>query len=376
MRFGGFSTRAKRLLAGLAVIGTGFAAAASHGQAAGETASSTLSMTPVSGKLFRDLAVPVNWQVGIEITAPYPASPKVAPMKEIHASLPRDMSFNPDPGMEVCPDSKIGPETDLSVPPESAIALCPDSVLGNGTAEHYIGGTNNPGGPTLRDAAVIIFNGGKTPGGLPRIKIYGYSAGAGAGIYMEGVLKNGHLRVSLPVLPFDSATGRFDLSIPGTTNSHADRRGLDPSYVRSTCSTGKWQAQVDFLLGPRDTLGNASGPESTVFAPPLTIACAGLPGKVRLSKLTVKGPAAVRSGSKVTYRVKIANSGTAAARGVEVAASGGAKGTVAAGVLAPKATRTAKMKVRFARPGIAKVKFRVKARGVKPRIVTKSVRVR
>jgi hypothetical protein len=344
-------------------------------EASNETATSALSMTPISGQLFKDLPRPVKWEVEVEIKAPSQA-PSVTPVKEVRASLPKEMSFNPDPDMAVCPDSEIGPSTNLTVPPEMAIAKCPDSVIGNGTAQHYIGGVNDPNGPTLRDGVVVIFNGGLTAQGLPKIKIYGYSQGAATGIYMVGVLDKGQLNVTIPVLPFDSATGQFHLSIPGTEEPHEDRRGQDPAYVRATCGDGKWDGQVDFLLGTRNTDGSAAGEESTVAAPPLSIPCSGQPGKAKLGKLSVKGPASVKQGKKATYRVKVTNSGTATAKGLKLSASGkGAKGASSAGSLAPGQGKTVKVKVKFTSKGNSKVKFKIAGKGIKAQTLSKKIKV-
>ncbi|MBK5232464.1 MAG: hypothetical protein JJE13_05740 [Thermoleophilia bacterium] len=369
-----------RVITGLALTALALTMAGESAMAADETATSSLSMTSIAGGLFRELPKPVNWKVGVEIKAPYPGSSVVTPLKEIHASLPQEMTFNPDPDMPVCPDDKVGPKpTNLSVPPETAIARCPDSVIGNGTAEHYLARINDSDGPTLRDAVVVIFNGGRTAEGLPKIKIYGYSQGAGTGIYMVGVLDDGQLDVSIPVLPFDSATGKFNLSIPGTDESHAERRGQDPDYVRATCNDGDWEGQVDFLLGTRNDSGAATSPESTVAAPPLSVPCSGVSGSPRLGKLKVKGPATAVQGKKTTFRVTIPNSGSATAKSVKVIASGkGAKGKSPAVSIAPGKSKTVKVKVKvsFTRKGQTRVKFKASGRGVSVKTASKSVKVK
>ncbi len=345
-------------------------------QASDESATSSLSMTPISGTLFRELAKPVDWEVEVEVKAPYPQSNTVTPVKEIRASLPRELSFNPDPRMKVCPDNAIGPDRNLSVTPDAALALCPDSVIGNGTAEHYISHANSPSGPNLTDGVIVIFNGGRTAAGLPRIKIYGYSGGANTGIYMEGVLEDGQLDVSIPVLPFDSATGRFHLEIPGSSEPHENRRGQDPAYARATCPDGQWDGQVGFLLGTRDTAGDPLGPESKISAPPLSVACEGLAGKARVGRVRVKGPGKVKRGGKGTYRVTVTNVGTATATGLKVSASGkGVKGAARAGKLRPGKTKTIKVKVKFRRSGTSRVKFRVGGKGLKPRSTFRKIRV-
>ncbi|MGK2954201.1 MAG: hypothetical protein ACSLFI_00795 [Solirubrobacterales bacterium] len=139
---------------------------------------------------------------------------------------------------------------------------------------------------------VVVSNGGRTTRGLPKIKVYGYSAGAATGIYMEGILEDGSLNVRIPPLPFDSATAKFKLDIPGSAETAENRRGQDPGYVRTTCRTGKWDGQVSFLMGTRDTAGNPTALTSTLFAPPLVVSCFAPVGvKGRLGVLEVKGPA-------------------------------------------------------------------------------------
>ena len=367
--------KVSRMISGLVPAALVFMFLVPGAQASNETATSELIMTPVQGQLFEELAKPVNWEVAVEIKAPAGSS-KVTPVKEIHAQMPREMSFNPDPDMAVCPDSKIGPGRNLAIPPNAAIDLCPRSVLGNGTAEHYIGGANNTSGPTLRDGVVVVFNGGRTAGGLPKIKIYGFSAQAATGIYMEGVLKDGKLDVSIPVLPFDSATARFHLFIPGSKEVHEDRRGQDPAYVRAACTDGLWEGQVDFLLGERDPAGGPVGLESTVFAPPLRIACDGVPGKATLGELKVKGPSSAKAGKKVTYRVTVRNSGTATAGGLNLSAAGkGVRGASSLGSLAPGKSKTIRIWLKFTRKGTTKVKFKVKGRGLKTESLSRKVKV-
>lgn len=366
-----------RMAKGLMAFSAAFMLFGAAAQAADETAISNLSMEPVSGKLFREVPRPVTWTVDVNIEAPYPGSPLVTPVKEIQASLPKEMSFNPDPKMPVCPDSAIGPGSNLSIAPESVIALCPDSVLGNGTAEHYLAGANGPNGPTLTDAVVIVFNGGRTAGGLPTIKVYGYSKTAATGIYMVGVLKNGRLGVSIPVLPLDSATAAFHLSIPGREESHKERRGLDPNYVRATCANRVWKARVGFVLGTRGTAGNATGTESTIQAPPISVPCTGAAGRAQLSRPEVKGSASVKAGAMAVYRVMLKNSGTATARGLEVSASGkGASGRAPAGTLAPGKSRSVKLKVRFRKPGRSKIRFKVSGARINAVSAVRRVQVR
>ncbi|MGK2931244.1 MAG: hypothetical protein ACSLFD_00455, partial [Solirubrobacterales bacterium] len=233
----------KRLFA----VMTGIAAAAfmtlslaGPANAADETATAKFGLTPQQGKFSKTERSPANWRTEVEIKAPFPASPKVQPMKKVTETFPLDMTFNPKANTPVCPDSQVGPDADLNFEPNTIIARCPKAVIGNGLAELYLAGNNSATGPTLPDPVLIIFNGGENGAGNPKMKIYGYSAGTGVGIYMEGALIKGELEVAIPRLSFDSATGYFDLNIPGDESEFANRRGVDKTYVQAKCSTGKW----------------------------------------------------------------------------------------------------------------------------------------
>ena len=326
--------RAIRLAVGIAAAFLITTVAVGTTEAANETASYDFSMQPQNGTFYKEAPRPADWRVEVEIKAPFPQSPEVQPLKEIRADFPDEMSFNPDPKMPVCPDDQIGPSKDLSFPPEIIIKRCPKSVLGNGKAYLYLSKTNNVNGPTLRDAVLIAFNGGRNSQGLPKLKIYGFSAGVNTGVYMEGVLKDSKLTVPIPVLAFDSGTGYFDLNIPGTNNPKPSYRGLDKDYVRTTCKASPWTGDTEFTLGTRDTAGNPTSPDSIVKPPPLKVPCSGAVGAAKFSKVKVKGPGKVKSGGTGTYRVSVTNSGTATARGLTVRASGkGAKGKTKACLL-------------------------------------------
>ena len=357
----------------VAVVSFGVASA----EAANETATNNFSMVPQKGTFYKESPRPASWRVEVEINAPFPQSPKVLPLKEVRADFPDEMSFNPDPKMPVCPDSAVGPPpVNLSVDPETVIARCPKSVVGNGKSYLYLGQTNGPNGPNLRDAVLIAFNAGRTGEGMPKLKIYGYSKQVNTGIFMEGVLRNGNLKVAIPVLTFDSAVGYFDLNIPGTNNANPKFRGLDEEYVRTTCADSPWTGGSDFTLGTRDTAGNPTSADSNISAAPLSVPCRGAAGSAKFSKVKVKGPGSVKRGKRGSYKVSLTNRGTATAKGLTVKASGkGAKGKAKAGRLKPGRSKTVKVKVKFTKSGISKVKFRVRARKAGSGSATKKVKV-
>ncbi|HTU13583.1 MAG TPA: CARDB domain-containing protein, partial [Solirubrobacterales bacterium] len=79
----------------------------------------------------------------------------------------------------------------------------------------------------------------------------------------------------------------------------------------------------------------------------------------------VKGPKSVKKGKKGTYKVTVKNTGTAIAKGVKIAASGkGASGKASGGNIAPGASKTISVKVKFSKKGRFKVKLRASAKGV------------
>jgi hypothetical protein len=289
--------------------------------AANETATAGLTLTPQSGTLYKNALRPVNFRADVEVKAPL-SSPKVNPMKRVKITFPSDMKFVPKSNTPVCSNSRVGPNTNLSFPPDTIIARCPTAVLGNGTAGLYLAGNNNATGPTLKDPVLIVFNGGKNSEGLPKIKIYGYSQGTGAGIYMEGVLRNSVLDISIPVLTFDSAVGDFNLNIPGDNSPFANRRGKDRTYVQAKCSTGSWTTDAMFTLGTRNTAGDPTSPDTFINAPAFKESCNGAVGRARFGNVTVKGAKSIRRGGSTVYRVTLRNNGTNVANGVRIGVGG------------------------------------------------------
>jgi hypothetical protein len=369
----------KRLIAigaSLVVAATASLSLAGIASASGEAATVGLAMTPQSGKLSTNVKKPVNWRVDVEIKAPFPANAKVLPMKRVTIDFPKDMSFNPASGFPVCPDSEVGPNSNLSFPPDTVIARCPKAVLGNGTAGLYLAANNNATGPTLKDPVLIVFNGGKNSKGQAVIKIYGYSQGTGAGIYMEGALVNDQLDITIPVLTFDSAVGDFNLNIPGSNAAQTNRRGLDKSYVQSTCSSGKWLTNAAFTLGTRNTAGDPTSPNSLVDAPQATTTCTGV-ASGKFGNLKVKGPGSVKKGKKGTYKVTVKNAGSATIKNVKVVASGsGVKGSGKGGNIAKGKSKTVNVPVKFTKKGKIKTKFKVTGSGVNAKTITKSVKIK
>jgi len=323
-----------------------------------ESASADIEMTPRTGTFYREAPKPVNWRVEAELTTPWPESPKVIPLKRMRVTFPEEMSFNPDPRMPVCPDSKVGPApVNMSVSPKAILARCPESVVGNGTSVLYLGRDNKPSVPRLNDGVLIIFNGGRNPDGSARLKVYGFSATLAIGVYIEGKMRRNELDVVIPYLTADSSVGRFDLNIPGTDSPFPGRRGLDPRFVRTTCATGTWSGFASFILGNRDLSGNPTGPDSVVDAPPVLKPCSGAVGSPQLR--TVRA-ARLRYSAKLrrsVYSVTVRNAGTATARDFRLRArSRGLSGSARVAPIRPGALRKVRIVVRQTGPAWSKGK--------------------
>ena len=369
----------KRILAvvgGLAVMTAMSLSFTGSASASGEVAEAGLTMAPQSGQLSKSVVKPVNWRVDVEITAPFPANPKISPIKRVTTTFPKDMTFNPKASTPVCPDSAVGPPpVNLSVDPNEVIARCPQAVLGNGTAQLYLAQANSATGTNLKDPVLIVFNGGENSQGQAVLKIYGYSKQTGAGVYMEGALKGNVLDVRIPVLSLDSGTGEFNLNIPGSNAPDVNRRGVDKSYVQAKCSTGTWLTNASFELGSRDTAGNPTSPTTKIAAPESSTECVGKGGGAKFGSVKVKGPAKAKKGKKTTYKVTVKAAG-GTINNVKVKASGkGVSGSAKVGTLKQGKSKTVKVKVKFSKKGKIKTKFKATGKGVPAKVATKTVKV-
>ncbi|MCO5315475.1 MAG: hypothetical protein M9938_04840 [Solirubrobacterales bacterium] len=379
------------ILIALGGFALGLALLPTVARGADETATASFSIKSQSGNLFRQALRPANFNMEVEVRAPYPESPKVLPMKRVTLGLPTDMRFVPKSNFPVCPDNQIGPPpVNLSVPPDVAIARCPGAVIGNGTAGLYLAGANNADGPFLKDPVLVVFNGGRTKAGLPKIKVYGFSKGTSAGVYMEGVLQNnGTLAVSIPVLTSDSAVGRFNLAIPATQPIVYNNRsvpgsvGRDRSYVQSRCSTGSWRMTSTFLLGNRNDAGQPVGEESTITAAPVSDSCFGAVGTPRFAAFRTSGPKKMKARGRAVFRVRVTNNGTAVMNRIRVFANGPwiRRANVNGGTnLWPGASRWVRVPVRMnnraRRNRSTRITFRATAQKTKVRTGSRWVRVR
>ena len=367
------------ILAFLAVVLIGsIQGQAASAESPGEVASSTLEMSPTGGSLYKERRVPVEWRVVVEITAPWPTVPKVRPVKKITAAFPPEMTFAPAPGLPVCPDRILGPgSTSLGVPAVEMIRKCPKALIGNGRARLYLAKNNSPSGTNLNGSELVIFYGGLSASGTARIKVYGFDPQVGAGVYMEGNWENNVLEVDIPQLPFDTSTGFFQLSIPGSDNGFPDRVGRDPGFVRANCPDGLWEGTSEFLLGERDTSGLPFGQDSVIRAPDFRDDCVGLDGSPALRLVNTGGGKSV--GRRTSISFLVSNPGTATARDITVRVSG--RGVRAAPIpqitsLAPGASRRVSTGVTFSGKGKKRVRISASGRQVESVVVVRSMTVR
>ena len=100
-------------------------------------------------------------------------------------------------------------------------------------------------------------------------------------------------------------------------------------------------------------------------------------GEARIGKVSVKGPKKVKRKKKATYKVKISNSGNAAATGVRLKVSGrGISFNASVGVIQGGTTRIVKVKVKPKKPGKIKASFKVTSENAGGKTATKKITVK
>lgn len=359
----------------LAAVATVCLAAPSFASAADEEATATINMEP-QGTLFKDAKRPVNWAIETLIST---AANNIYPLKVATINNPTQLAFFPDSSMPNCPDSAIGPPpVNVSIPVSEAVSRCPDSIIGNGDALFQLGGINTPA--QNRFAYMVIYKGDPNSSlvpaslkGRPRLKIYAYSYGTNAGIYTEASLSTtGQLVFNVPRLTADSAVTSLNLNIPGEEIAITDPAappaqvvpaGDTPTYARANCPGTEWSLSGSFLLGNRNNAGQSVPPESTVTASD-TQPCTGVAGTASLSSVKVSGPSTVKAGKVGTFKVTIANGGTANATGARLAVSGrGVSFSTSAGTIPAEGSRTVTVRAKFKKKGKVRATFKATSSG-------------
>lgn len=372
----------KKSLVILLVLGLSFGVAATA-RAANELIGLSMEAKP-AGALYKEVHRPVAASLTVTVSAP-DNEPLITPLKVANVTFPRDMSFFPNPRTTpVCPESKLNDQSNLAAGVAAIVSLCQRSVVGTGTAVVQLAQLKSG---AVSDPKLVIFNAGRTGSGRPKILIYGYSKTVNSGLLMRGTLaRNGELRISIGVLPFDSSVSSFTLGVPGEPLAVDDSdgsgeavtvQGLDPNYLRAVCSTGTWLASGSFVLGSREhPSGTATSPETLLSSNAFELGCRGLPGKGALRVSRVAGPTRVKSGRRATYQLTVTNRGTATAKAIRISARGAATGRRALAVLPPGQSRKVRMPVRISpKRGVRNVRFAVTGRGLGTKSVVRKLAV-
>lgn len=231
--------------------------------AAGESVAVQSKISPRGGKFFKKKKVASNLTVSATVT-PGATSATVLPTKRMRFTFPAGMTLKPN--RNVCPDKKLGKNSNLAVGPAPIVKLCPKAVVGTGTATIYLGKFK---ASPLGDPVLVAFNAGKNSKGQAKLKIYGFSKQTGVGVLMTGALKGRVLDIAVPVLSSDSAVGQFKLQLPGPRLKRADLglnvKGLNPRYVQASCAHSPLVTSAVFTLGERDaSTGQPTSPSTTV----------------------------------------------------------------------------------------------------------------
>lgn len=374
-------------LAGLLVVALGLAVPAGA-NASGEVPAAELFLTPKSGSFYNNAFKAAEWRVETGVTAPNPPNAEIRPTRNTRLIMPpaSQMTFNPPANMPVCTDDEIGPESNLSAPIPSIVSLCPNSIIGNGTATFLLNRVNLPDqSPPSLDGVVLVFHGGKV-GGQPRLKFWAYSYDTGVAIYTEGVLgTDGQLDIPIPQLSFDSAVNSLNVNLPGRAEQIyvplLDQTvtlpgGQAPNYVQAKCNTGTFPFSADFLLGERLTDGTPTGPQEEFTDVGEDETCTGVRATAKLAKPAIKGPGKAKRGKVAKYRVTVRNTGSLAATGVRLKASGrGVKVNTAVGSIPAGGKKTVTLKVKFRSKGRVKATFLATSKNGGKQKATKTIRV-
>lgn len=335
-----------------------------------ETATSFMDIQE-RGPLFKSAFEPVDVHLEVKVI-PDPGSASVSELSKTRLNLPKDLTFSTR-GTPVCTKDigQVNPQN-ANRPTEAIIAECPNSVVGGGTAVINVAGLTAPSA-TISDPILTVFNGGDDEEGNPVLLIHGFSASVlpgGYGVPMSGALKDGVLEVSVPPLAVHSSVTAFTFDLPGVG-------GRDPDYVQTKCSTGVWRGNAVLTLHDfNNNTGDYDNVQELVTADTVQ-SCEGKEGTARIAPLKIKGPKSVKAGKKGVYAVTVKNTGEGRATGVKISAIGkGASGRANGGNIAAGSAKKLKVKVKFTKRGTSKVKFKVTAKGAKPKTKAFKVKVK
>jgi|GEM_PF-1461429 len=101
------------------------------------------------------------------------------------------------------------------------------------------------------------------------------------------------------------------------------------------------------------------------------------PKTAKIGGVTVTGPARVKKGARPTFKVKVTNSGNAAATGVKLTVSGGgSSASKTVGGISAGSSKTVPIQIRLSQAGSKKLTFKVTSANAGSRSATKTVTVR
>ncbi len=339
----------KRLIAASAAACL-IALSAGSGQAlaAAPTVGTSLDIVPHS-KIYKEVPRPVSLHLTTTVTPPAGAA-TLKPLVNVKLKFPPGLTYVPnDSRTPICTAITPG---NTNFPTDTAIDLCGDSIVGDGTARLFI--AQQTAIPS-NDSRILMFNAGRDKDGNPVMNLHGYSPSLNTGIFMTGTLVNGIFDVKIPRLTADSSVAAFTNDIPGDL-------GKDPDYAQASCPAGNWDNNGVITIAKRDASGVISESEDLV-SPVDPITCQGLAGSAKFAPLKVKGPKAVKSGQKGTFRVTVRNTGTASAKKVKVTASGAGNGSASGGKIKPGASKTVTVKAKVTGKKGRKATLQFKATG-------------
>lgn len=109
----------------------------------------------------------------------------------------------------------------------------------------------------------------------------------------------------------------------------------------------------------------------------ISIADYAKPVKAKIGKVVAKGPKKSKKGRKATCKVRVKNSGNAAAKGVKLKVRGkGVKAKKSMGSIPAGKSKTVKVKVKLKKPGKVKASFKVTSRNAGGKTVRKRIKVK
>ena len=160
----------------------------------------------------------------------------------------------------------------------------------------------------------------------------------------------------------------FDFDLDGSTCRADGTESLDPDQ---SCT-------VDVVFDP---VSNGLKETTLLFetnagVAELPLAGTGIGGQAKIGSLVVSGPGKVKRGKTVTYKARIANTGTATATGVRLAISGrGVSVNTSVGSIAAGSSKTVSVRAKFRKTGKLRAIFKATSTNAGSKQTAKTIRV-